>query len=146
MRYLTVDELYTRRGQPEMLRLAGIVDGEPNLPKITSAIGSAEAEATSYLSGRYSAEQLPATPESAPDVLKDMVAVLAHRRLAGSVQVAAALEAEAVEARSWLSRAARGIVSLGLASQPPVDRGAAQILVTQSNTGTALTFSGLEDW
>jgi phage gp36-like protein len=146
MRFLALADLYARRGQAEMLRLAGNVDGEPNLARIISAIGSAEAEALSYLTSRYTEDQLPVTPETTPDVLKDTVATLAHRRLAGSVQVAPALETEATEARAWLSRAARGIVNLGLSSQPQVDRGTAQILVTQTNPGTNLTFDTLEDW
>jgi phage gp36-like protein len=145
MRFLTPEELYLRRGQDEILRLAGVVDGEPNLARLGAAIEAAEAEAVSYLLGRY-AEALPVAPDSTPGVLKDKVSVLAHRHLAGSVQVAPTLQAEAEEARAWLSRVSRGVAHLDLGGRPPVDRGTAGIHVTQSNTGTALTFGDLEEW
>jgi phage gp36-like protein len=148
MPFLLLEELYVRRGQAECLRLAGSIAGagEPNLPRIAAAIAAAEAEAVSYLTARYPAEQLPATPEACPGVLKDKVAVLAHRHLAGAVQVAPALEAEAAEARTWLRAVARGTANLGLQGQPQVDRGTARVLLAQTNPGTALTFGTLEDW
>jgi phage gp36-like protein len=143
MRFLDIGELYVRRGQAEILRLAGVVDGEPNLPRIHAAIEAAEAEAQSYLSTRY--PTLPAAPADTPPVLKNKVAALAHRHLAGSSQVSQALQDDAAEARSWLSRVARGIANLGLEGAPQVDRGTAQVLVTQSNTGSVLTFDTLKD-
>lgn len=144
MRFLSTEELYLRRGQDVILRLAGVVDGEPNLARVTAAIEAAEAEAVSYLSARYST--LPESPAAAPAVLKDKVAALAHRHLAGSSQVSQVLQDEAAESRAWLSRVARGTANLGLEGAPEVDRGTAQVLVAQTNPGTALTFDSLEDW
>jgi phage gp36-like protein len=148
MRFLTREELYLRRGQDEVLRLAGRVDGEPALARIDAAIDAAEAEAVSYLLGRYS-NALPTMPAATPPVLKDKVATLAHRHLAGmagALQVAPTLQAEADAARAWLSLVSRGVAQLDLPGQPPVDRTTARVLVSTDRRRSALTFEDLEGW
>ena len=89
-RYLTRAELLALRGEAELLRLAG----PGGRPAINKAIEQAEAEATSYLLGRYRSA-LPSAPSGTPSVLKAKVAVLAHRKLTAGGQPSPALEAEA---------------------------------------------------
>jgi len=146
VRFLTRAEFLERRGETEILRLAGSVNGVPNHARVDAAIVAAEAEGVSYLLGRYGTV-LPAAPGDTPGVLKDKLAVIAHRQLAtGSYQVANALEADVKDARDWLLRAARGLVDLGIATAPQVDQGGAQILVSQPNPRCrALTFETLKD-
>jgi phage gp36-like protein len=141
-RFLAREELYLRRGQEEILRLAsGSVD------QVDAAIGQAEDEAASYLLSRYG-ERLPATPEATPGVLKDKVAVLAHRRLIRGPQVAQSLESEASEAVSWLRSVARGLASLDLpgAAAAPVDRAGPLFLSTSPALPTALDALTLRNW
>lgn len=143
MTLLTREELYQLRGEDEILRLArGDVD------VIDARMLAAEQEAISYLSTRYG-NQLPSLPEEIPAVLKEKVAVLAHRKLATGAQVAPALVAEEQQALSWLSRASRGLVDIGLPSRPPADSTTALPLVTKPRRGPStpgLTLENLEGW
>jgi hypothetical protein len=70
-RYLEIAELKSYRGEAEILRLAG--GSEDTL---AAAIKRAEAEATTYLLGRYR-QSLSTLPGAAPDVLKAKVARMA---------------------------------------------------------------------
>lgn len=139
-RFLTSAELLELRG-PEVSRLSGGVEAT-----IATKIEEAEAEAVSYLIDRYGAA-LPASPAQTPAVLKAKVAVIAHRRLVTGSQVSPALLAEHEEALQWLSRAARGLVSLGLAMAPAVDRSPGAILSNQGpGDPPALTWRSLRGW
>ncbi len=141
-RFLTRAELYARRGEDEILRLAGAAGTDA----VDAAIATAENEAVSYLSSRYG-DQLPATPETTPAVLKDKVAALAHRKLPRGSQVAQALLDEAREVLSWLSQVSRGIASLGLTEPTAVklDRAAPAVLHT-APVHQALDFDFLKGW
>lgn len=127
-RFLEVQELYDRRTEAEMLRLAG-----GSVEAVETAIASAEAEAVSYLLNRYG-DRLPASPGVTPGILKDKVSVIAHRRLARGPQIAPALQAEYDEAVKWLGAVARGLASLGLpeAVAPQVDRSEALFLTNET--------------
>lgn len=143
MSLLTRDELYQLRGEDEILRLAR---GEVAI--VEARLLAAEQEALSYLSPRYGS-QLPSSPEGTPAVVKEKVAALAHRKLAAGAQVAPALLAEEQQALSWLARAARGLVDIGLPSRPAVDRTDGVPLVAQPRRGPStpgLTLGNLEDW
>jgi phage gp36-like protein len=139
-RYLTPAELLALRGEAEILRLAG-PGGEPAL---LSAIEQAEAEATSYLLGRYRAA-LPSHPAAAPPVLKAKVAVLAHRRLVAGGQPSPALETESQQALTWLRDVARGAASLDLTQAPATDDVSPSIAAL-SPTIPGLRLQDLEDW
>ncbi len=139
-RYLTPAELLALRGEAEILRLAG-QGGEPAL---LSAIDQAEAEATSYLLGRYRST-LPSTPTTTPPVLKAKVAVLAHRRLVTGGQPSPALESESQQALTWLRDVARGAASLDLSQAPPADD-VSPLIAISAPTTPGLRLQDLEDW
>jgi phage gp36-like protein len=139
-RYLTSAELLAHRGEAEILRLAG-PGGEPAL---ISAIEQAEAEATSYLLGRYRSA-LPTAPSGSPSILKAKVATLAHRRLLAGGQPSPALETEAQQTLTWLRDVARGAASLDLPQAPPVDNTTPTVAAI-SPTGPGLRLQDLEGW
>jgi phage gp36-like protein len=142
-RFLTVQELYDRRGESEILRLAAA-----SVAAVESAIGQAEDEAVSYLLSRYG-DQLPTTPADSPGILKDKVAVIAHRRLVRGPQVADSLLRETEEALAWLGKVARGVASLNLpeAAARRVDRSGPGILTTRHpDPIPPLSREALEDW
>lgn len=139
-RFLTPAELLALRAEAEILRLAG-PGGEPAL---SSAIEQAEAEAVSYLLGRYRSS-LPSTPEATPPILKAKVAALAHRRLIAGGQPSPALETESQQALSWLRDVARGAASLDLPSAPPADNTTPTVIAT-GPTGPGLLLNDLKDW
>ena len=139
-RYLTPAELLVLRGEAEILRLAG-PGGEPALQ---SAIDQAEAEATSYLLGRYRAA-LPVDPASTPAILKSKVATLAHRKLLTAGQPSPTLETESQQALTWLRDVSRGAASLDLAQAPPVDNTTPTINAT-GPTCPGLRLQDLESW
>ena len=139
-RYLTPAELLALRGEAEILRLAG-QGGEPAL---LSAIEQAEAEATSYLLGRYRTS-LPSAPSATPPVLKSKVAVLAHRRLVTGGQPSPALETETQQTLTWLRDVARGAASLDLPTSPAVDDTSPSIAIIGPTT-RGLRLQDLEDW
>jgi phage gp36-like protein len=136
-RCLTRSELYAQRGQDEILRLAGGSE-----TAVDEAITAAEAEAVSYIIGRYR-QTLPTLPGATPPVLKAKVAVLAHRRL--SRQPSPSLETEAKDAITWLRDVAAGRASLDLAEAPPVDNTSPSALIS-SPTGPGMRREDLEDW
>jgi phage gp36-like protein len=140
LHFLSVAELKLLRGEAEMLRLAG-PGGEPAL---IAAIEQAEAEATSYLLGRYRAA-LPVLPEATPPVLKAKVAAIAHRRLLASGQPSPALDAEHQQALSWLRDVARGAASLDLMDSPPADN-TSPALAISGPTGPGMRLVDLETW
>lgn len=142
-RYLTVEELLALRGEAELLRLAG-PGGGPPFPALTAAIEQAEAEATSYLLGRYRSA-LPSTPGGTPPILKAKVAVLAHRKLLAGGQPSPALEAESQQALAWLRDVARGAASLDLPTAPPADD-TSPAVVAIGPTGPGLRLQDLEGW
>jgi phage gp36-like protein len=143
-RFLTRDELYSLRGEEEMLRLAANDEA-----RVDSAIGQAEDEAVSYVLSRYG-DRLPLTPETTPAVLKTKLAVIAHRRLVRGPQVAPSLVDETTDALTWLSRVARGQASLDLpdVAAQAVDRAAPLILATTRNEDDPppLSFETLRKW
>ncbi len=139
-RYLTPAEFLAHRGEAELLRLAG----PGGKPAINKAIEQAEAEATSYLLGRYRSA-LPTAPSGSPSILKAKVAVLAHRRLLAGGQPSPALEAEAQQALTWLRDVARGAASLDLPTAPPVDDGSPAVAAI-TPTGPGLRLQDLKDW
>jgi phage gp36-like protein len=139
-RYLNPAELLALRGEAEILRLAG-PGGEPALQ---GAIEQAEAEATSYLLGRYRSA-LPSDPSTTPAILKSKVAVLAHRKLLAGGQPSPSLETESQQALTWLRDVARGAASLDLPSSPPVDNTNPSIAAT-SPTCPGLRLQDLETW
>ena len=139
-RYLTCAELFALRGEAELLRLAG----PEGRPAINKAIEQAEAEATSYLLGRYRSA-LPTAPSGSPSILKAKVAVLAHRRLIAGGQPSPALEAEAQQALTWLCDVARGAASLDLPSAPPADNTTPTVAAI-TPTGPGLRLQDLEGW
>ena len=139
-RYLTPAELLALRGEAEILRLAG-QGGEPAL---LSAIEQAEAEATSYLLGRYRTS-LPSDPAATPPVLKAKVAVLAHRRLVTGGQPSPSLETETQQALTWLRDVARGAASLDLPQAPPADD-VSPLIAISAPTTPGLRLRDLEDW
>ena len=139
-RYLTPAELLALRGEAELLRLAGS-GGEPAL---LAAIDQAEAEATSYLLGRYRTA-LPSDPSSTPPILKSKVAVLAHRKLLTAGQPSPSLETESQQTLTWLRDVARGAASLDLPSSPPVDNTTPTIAAT-GPTCPGLRLQDLESW
>ena len=139
-RYLTPAELLALRGEAEILRLAGS-GGEPAL---FAAIEQAEAEATSYLLGRYRTA-LPVDPTSTPPILKSKVATLAHRKLLSGGQPSPSLETESQQALTWLRDVSRGAASLDLATAPPVDNTTPTIAATGPTT-PGLTLQDLESW
>lgn len=140
-RFLTREELYARRGEGEILRLAG-----GSTDAVDAAIAAAEADAVSYLVSRYG-DSLPVTPETTPAVLKDKLAILAHRKVPRGGQVAPSLLDEAREVTSWLGQVSRGIASLGLTepSAVPVDRSAPAVLHT-APAHQVLDFNFLRRW
>jgi phage gp36-like protein len=139
-RYLTPAELNALRGEAELLRLAG----PGGKPAINKAIEQAEAEATSYLLGRYRSA-LPSAPSGTPSILKAKVAVLAHRRLVAGGQPSPSLEAEAQQALTWLRDVARGAASLDLPEAPPADNTTPTVAAI-SPTGPGLRLEDLEGW
>ena len=139
-RYLTPAELLALRGEAEILRLAG-QGGEPAL---LSAIDQAEAEATSYLLGRYRTT-LPSAPATSPPVLKAKIAILAHRRLVTGGQPSPSLETESQQALTWLRDVARGAASLDLAQAPPADD-VSPLIAISAPTPPGLRLRDLEDW
>ena len=139
-RYLTPAELLALRGEAEILRLAG-QGGEPAL---LSAIEQAEAEATSYLLGRYRSA-LPSAPAATPPVLKAKVAALAHRRLVTAGQPSPSLETETQQALTWLRDVARGAASLDLPQAPPADD-VSPLIAISAPTTRGLRLQDLEDW
>jgi phage gp36-like protein len=142
-RYLTVEELLALRGEAELLRLAG-PGGGPPFPALTAAIEQAEAEATSYLLGRYRAA-LPSTPAGTPPILKAKVASLAHRKLLAGGQPSPALEAEAQQTLSWLRDVARGAASLDLPTASPADN-TSPTIAALAPAGPGLRLEDLEAW
>lgn len=139
-RFLTAAELLQLRGS-EISRLSG---GDEST--VLSKIEEAEAEAVSYLIDRYGAA-LPASPATTPSVLKTKVAAIAHRRLVTGSQVSPALLAEHEDAVQWLSRAARGVVSLGLLAAPAVDRAPAALLTNEGpGDPPPITWQSLKGW
>jgi phage gp36-like protein len=143
-RFLTREELGALRGEVDLLRLAANSEDA-----ITSALGQAEAEASSYLLSRYG-DRLPSTPETAPAVLKAKVAALAHRLLSRSPQVAQALIDDAKDARDWFKAVARNQASLDLPDivAQPVDRANPLILTTPSDPDRPppLDWESLKGW
>jgi phage gp36-like protein len=142
-RYLTIDELLALRGEAELLRLAG-PGGGPPFPALTAAIEQAEAEATSYLLGRYRSA-LPSAPGGTPPILKAKVAALAHRKLLAGGQPSPALETESQQAFAWLRDVARGAASLDLPTAPPADDTSPAVAAI-GPTGPGLRLQDLEDW
>jgi phage gp36-like protein len=142
-RYLTVDELLALRGEAELLRLAG-PGGEPPFPALTAAIEQAEAEATSYLLGRYRSA-LPTAPGGTPPILKAKVAAIAHRKLVAGGQPSPALETEYQQTLTWLRDVARGAASLDLPTAPPADD-TSPMVAAAVPTGPGLRLQDLEDW
>ena len=143
-RFLTRNELYSLRGQDELLRLAGNDE-----TRVDAAIGQAEDEGVTYLLSRYG-DRLPTTPETTPAVLKAKLAVIAHRRLVRGPQVAQSLLDETAEALTWLSRVARGQASLDLpdSADKPLDRAAPGILFSTrtQDDPPPLSFETLRRW
>jgi len=143
-RYLEIAELKSLRGEAEILRLAGVTASDPDTA-LTAAIQQAEAEATSYLLPRYR-QTLPTLPGAAPDILKAKVAVLAHRKLITSGQLAPALQAEHDQALAWLRDVARGAAALDLATAPPVDDTTPGVLASAGPPGPGMTLEALKGW
>jgi phage gp36-like protein len=139
-RFLTEAELRDLKGAARVDRLAG-ASGED---AILAAITAAEAEAVSYLIGRYGLG-LPTVPGATPAVLKLKVADLALRALSHGEQISPQTLADAEAAVAWLSRVSRGIVSLGLDGNPPADISTPAILTNRRPTDGALG-RALEDW
>lgn len=142
-RYLTVEELLALRGEAELLRLAG-PGGGPPFPSLVAAIEQAEAEATSYLLGRYRSA-LPSAPGGTPPILKAKVAAIAHRKLLAGGQPSPALETESQQALSWLRDVARGAASLDLPTAPAADD-TSPAIVAIGPTGPGLRLQDLETW
>lgn len=142
-RYLTLEELLALRDEAELLRLAG-PGGEPPFSALTSALEQAEAEATSYLLGRYRAA-LPTSPGTTPPILKAKVAALAHRQLVAGGQPSPALETESQQALTWLRDVARGAASLDLPAAPAVDDTSPSVAAL-SPAGPGLRLQDLEGW
>src|SRR6185436_16579725 len=139
-RYLTRAEFLALRGEAELLRLAG-PGGRPALNK---AIEQAEAEATSYLLGRYRSA-LPTAPSGTPSILKAKVAALAHRKLLAGGQPSPALETESQQALAWLRDVARGAASLDLPTAPPADD-TSPTIAALGPTGPGMRLKDLEGW
>jgi phage gp36-like protein len=140
-RFLTRQELIDRRGQDELLRLAGGVEAT-----LDEAVLQAEALAVSYLLVRYR-QTLPTEPATTPEVLKAAVAVFAHRKLVTAGQPSPALDQEAAQSLAWLRDVARGAAALDLPDAPPQDDTTPAIL---SNAKAAeppgLRLCDLEPW
>ncbi|HWM95230.1 MAG TPA: phage protein Gp36 family protein [Thermoanaerobaculia bacterium] len=141
-RYLTVAELLAFRGEAELLRLAPV--GGPATPSLDSAIEQAEAEATSYLLGRYRSA-LPSAPGGSPPILKAKVAAIAHRKLVAGGQPSPSLETEYQQALTWLRDVARGAASLDLPTAPPADDTSPAVAAI-GPTGPGLRLEDLESW
>jgi phage gp36-like protein len=139
-RYLEIAELKSLRGEAEILRLAG---GSEDA--LAAAINQAEAEATSYLLPRYR-QTLPTLPGAAPDILKAKVAVLAHRKLITTGQLAPALQAEHDQALGWLRDVARGAAALDLDTALPVDDNTPGVFSNPGPQGPGMTLEALKGW
>ena len=98
-------------------------------PALLSAIDQAEAEATSYLLGRYRAA-LPVEPPSTPPILKSKVAVLAHRKLLAGGQPSPTLETESQQPSPGSATSPEEPPASTSPSSPPVDNTAPTIAAT----------------
>lgn len=119
--YATLDDMETRYGASELLRL-GVVDGErPEsledlrvIARVSGAIATASSVIDSFLAKRYT------TPIAAPPPsIVEAACVLARHSLASSGATSPSEDVETAKAQtlSWLGKIAQGIVTIeGLAS------------------------------
>lgn len=111
MTYLTLASMIALFGTQEMLELSQLHDPdatEPDNERIQANIDSAEAEANSYLAGRYS---LPFA--LVPLVLKEKVADIARYKL-DSIRAREDVRQRYEDAIRWLKLVAAGTIDLGL--------------------------------
>ena len=145
-RFISRAELFALRGEERVARWSGSPAGEPDLAAIDAAILSAEAEASSYLLGRYG-NSLPTDPTGTPQVLKDKLAdIVGYKLQAKWDQVSQAVRDSYTDATRWLQAVARGAADLGLAGAPAVDVSTPAVLATKVAADAGLTLSTLEDW
>jgi phage gp36-like protein len=146
-RFLTRTELDERWGAPRLLDLVRVGDGGHDEARIDQALTDAEAEAVSYLSGRYP-DQLPTTPDATPPVLKARVADLAlHqlRRLTGHRASDQELDAYLGAVR-WLRDVQAGRANLDLPGAPAADRTRGDVLLAKLPGDAVFAEGGLDDW
>jgi len=134
MPYLTIDELYARKGGPDrVVRLAG---GEPTdaLRRIEQAKATAEAEARSYLEARFGTLLDSWTVETTPAVLKDKVATATLYHLVENThdQIAQPLVDAYLLILEWYRAVAAGRADLPVDSVPE----------PSTSTGTGIAISG----
>lgn len=125
-RLLTVDELRGIYTAPETARLVAS-RGEFNVQEtevVELAILDGEDEAVSILRGRYTDDEIPATPETTSRRLKVLVAALAWYNLHRHFQVTPGkVLADRDDARKALQSISYGEMSLLLTDDPAVDSG-----------------------
>ena len=148
MAWLTEAELQARWAPAVINRLAERATAEETAAAIAQAIASAEAAAREMLLERYGPEHLPATPETTPAGLKDLVADLVPLRLAqssGFDHMSDDLVGATERALLRLRSIARGQADLGLSSHPEVDQSADMPLGSRPRE-PAVTRETLRSW